>query len=518
MKLIIPMSGQGKRFVEAGYTIPKPLLPIDGKPIIEHVVNLFSKIDEIIFIVNDYHVRTTDLIDQLKRIAPLCKIIQVPVGSKAGPVDAVSESFEFIEEDEEIIVSYCDYGTVWDFDKFLKDARDTNADGSIACYRGFHPHMLGTDNYAFVREKEQILLEIREKQSFTSDRMSEYASNGTYYFKSGKILKKYFNKMLAEGVKINNEFYVSLVYNFLVQDSLRVNIFEIDKMLQWGTPKDYEDYLSWLNYFKKHESNSTKASNPPETRLILPMAGKGSRFSMQGYRQPKPLLPINNQPMFICAVNDLPKCERFDFVALAEHQQKYDLRSQLERHYPKNYTLTLLNEMTNGQACTCEIAMLEQQIDLEKPIMISASDNGVLYNEEEYQRIVDNPENDIIVWSFRNNQASLRNPDMYAWLDVDEHEFVKHVSCKKFIYKDPLKTHAIIGTMFFRKAKYFLEALRENYSLKHTTNGEYYVDDVLNRNIANGLRVKVFEVEKYVCWGTPDDYRTYNYWEEHFVK
>jgi bifunctional N-acetylglucosamine-1-phosphate-uridyltransferase/glucosamine-1-phosphate-acetyltransferase GlmU-like protein len=123
---------------------------------------------------------------------------------------------------------------------------------------------------------------------------------------------------------------------------------------------------------------------------------------------------------------------------------------------------------------------------------------------------------DIIVWSFRNNQTSKVNPNMYAWLEVDSEGYIKHVSCKKFIYDDPLNTHAIIGTMFFRKAKYFMDGLKKNFDESITTNGEYYVDDVINQNIKDGLKVKVFEADSYICWGTPDDYMTYNYWKEYF--
>ena len=107
---------------------------------------------------------------------------------------------------------------------------------------------------------------------------------------------------------------------------------------------------------------------------------------------------------------------------------------------------------------------------------------------------------------------------MYSWLDVDDNNNVKSVSCKKFIFDDPLKTHAIIGTMFFRKSKYFIDGLKENYENNFMTNNEYYVDDVLNRNIEMGLNIKVFEVENYICWGTPDDYETYNYWKDFFNK
>ena len=64
---------------------------------------------------------------------------------------AVSLIFDNIDDNDEVIVSYCDYGTDWNYKNFLKDTRDRN-DGAIACYKDFHPHMLGRDNYAFLKE------------------------------------------------------------------------------------------------------------------------------------------------------------------------------------------------------------------------------------------------------------------------------------------------------------------------------------------------------------------------------
>ena len=114
--------------------------------------------------------------------------------------------------------------------------------------------------------------------------------------------------------------------------------------------------------------------------------------------------------------------------------------------------------------------------------------------------------------------VSRNNPNMYAWLETDKNDYVKHVFCKKFIegIHDIKNSHVIIGTMFFRKAKYFIEGLHKNYKENIRTNGEFYVDDVLNQNIKHGLKVKVFEVKNYICWGTPNDYKTYLYWQQFF--
>jgi NDP-sugar pyrophosphorylase family protein len=516
IQLIIPMSGLGLRFVNAGYTDPKPLIKVDNKPIIQHVLELFPGVDTVTFICNEMHLATTDMESVLRTIAPNSKIVSIPY-QKLGPVNAILAAQEYINDDMETIVSYCDYGTVWDFEKFINDARKTNAEGSIACYKGFHPHMLGSDNYAFCREENNILLEIKEKQPFTSNKMNEYASNGTYYFSSGSILKKYFSKLIDSKIDTNGEYYVSMVYNLMVVDGLRVNIFEIEKMLQWGTPYDLEIYKQWSDYFFKINKYGHPKIEDSVSTLILPMAGHGSRFSEVGYKLPKPFLPVQNKPMFEQAIDCLPKTDKAVFISLEEHISKYDIHKVLKDKYDSYQVISVPN-VTSGQASTCQIGIISAGVDSDTPITISACDNGVYYDSHKYKTLLDDPTIDVIVWSFRNNQASKVNPHMYSWLDVDVNNNIKYVSCKNFIYENPLQTHAIIGTMFFRKAKYFLDGLVENHKNKFTTNGEYYVDDVINRCIEAGLTVKVFEVENYICWGTPDDYKTYLYWEEHFKK
>ena len=521
VQIIIPMSGLGQRFINAGYSDPKPLIEVDGKPIIEHVVNLFPGETDITFICNDHHLQTTNMRSTLQKICPNGKIFEVPVEGRQGPVHATSLIYDDIDDDKEVIVSYCDYGTAWDYSGFLKDTRERNADGAIACYRGFHPHMLGTDNYAFLQETDQgsrWMKAIREKSPFTNNRMQEYASNGTYYFKTGAIMKQYFSQLMDIGQKVNNEYYVSMVYNLLVKDSLTVSIFEIDHMLQWGTPNDLEIYNSWSKYFTNIIMPQPEHAET-DTALIFPMAGAGSRFSKQGYKDPKPLIDVNGLPMVVQAVNCLPYTTKQIFICLEEHLSSYPLAHTLQTHY-ENLEIHSINQVTQGQACTCEIGIQQSNIDKDDPILISACDNGVYYDVDKYNKLVSDQTIDVIVWTFRNNSASKNNPNMYAWLETDSHDNILSVSCKKFdpAVHDIKTSHVIIGTMFFRQAKYFIDGLKTNYDENIRTNNEFYVDDVINQNIKQGLNVKVFEVEHYICWGTPDDYETYCYWQTFFDK
>ena len=78
--------------------------------------------------------------------------------------------------------------------------------------------------------------------------------------------------------------------------------------------------------------------------------------------------------------------------------------------------------------------------------------------------------------------------------------------------------YAIIGTMFFRKSSIFLEGLQHIYENNIRTNNEFYVDNVLIPLIQKSYKVKLFEVDMYLCWDTPNDYKRYSYWNEYFMK
>lgn len=514
MQIIIPLSGIGKRFIDAGYNIPKPLILIDNIPMIEHVINLFSNENNFIFICNDKHLKETNMREILEKKVPSCKIVEVSVNDRKGPVYAVLQAYNYIDDNDEIIVSYCDYGTEWNYNDFLNKVHSSNVDGAIPSYIGFHPHMLGSDHYAYIQHENMFLKKIQEKKPFTNDKMCEYASNGTYYFKSGALLKKYFKMLIDNNININGEYYVSMVYNLLVEDNLKVLIYEIDKMLQWGTPYDLEVYNMWSSYFKK-KMTKMKLLKDDNTITILPMAGKGSRFSMMGYTTPKPFLEIEGLPMIVQALNSLPKTKELIIITLKEHVYKYPFCFEQIKNYYPNMTLKIIDDVTDGQATTCSV-IIDNLYD-DKPILISACDNGAYYDVEEYNKLLKDESIDVIVWSFNNNPTSKLYPYMYAWLDIDDNNNIQNVSVKKPLNNKP-NIHAIIGTMYFRKSKIFKEGFKYIKTHKIQTNGEYYVDDLLNPLIKMGYKIKIFPVDYYLCWGTPNDYKTYLYWENFFNK
>jgi dTDP-glucose pyrophosphorylase len=514
MHIIIPMSGIGKRFIQAGYKVPKPLIKVDKKPIIEHVCNLFPGEDKFTFICNAKHLADTNIKKVLKNIKPNANIIEI-ANHKKGPVYAVSLVNKLIENDEEVIVNYCDFGTYWNYQNFLNHTRNRNADAAIPAYKGFHPHMLGNTNYAFMKEKKQWMLEIKEKEPFTNNRMEEYASNGTYYFKKGMYVKKFFQELIDKNINLKGEYYVSLVYNLLVSNGLKVSIYEIQHMLQWGTPQDLKEYIMWSKYFSNILEQKKKIPIKNKSITLIPLAGRGVRFSSLGYNNPKPLLEVSGKPMVIQAANYLPSSQKLIFVTLKEHLNNYPLKKVLKDEF-ENPKIVSLQDVTSGQAITCSLGLKDE--DENSSLLIAATDNGMIYDQNKYQKLIEDKNIDAIIFTFRNHVSSNNNPHLYGWVKTDYKNNAKSVSVKVPISKKTYKDHAIVGTFWFRKVRFFYQGLENLINKNIKINDEYYVDSLMGELINLGFNVKVFEVDNYLCWGTPNDYETFIYWQSFFHK
>ncbi len=246
---------------------------------------------------------------------------------------------------------------------------------------------------------------------------------------------------------------------------------------------------------------------------LVPMAGAGERFAREGYDLPKPLIPVSGLPMAVRAARALPHGDRWVFVCLRQHLQEYGLDRVLERHFP-GCRVIAIDHMTEGQACTCALA--EPAVDPEEPLCIGACDNGMLWDRARLERLWADPRVDALIFTFRGNPTVVRSPTAYGWVRVDQDGRALGVSCKVPLSERPLRDHAIVGTFWFRRASLFFDGVREQVARDLRVNREFYVDVTMNVLIEQGLDVRVFEVDRYIAWGTPEDLRTYEYWEDCF--
>lgn len=256
MKIIIPMTGYGSRFVAAGYKELKPFIKVMGQPILKWIVDgMYPEEKDILFVCRKEHLDTiSGMAKQLNEIAPTAKIFSISDWVKKGPVYDVLRASEAINNDEPCIINYCDFYMSWNWKQEKEKILERNCEGCVPCYTGFHPHLLVPKNlYAScLTDGNDNLIEIREKYSFEKDKTRAKHSPGVYYFKSGKLLKKYCQKLVDANQAINGEYYASMPYNFMVQDGLKVWIpTNIDYFCQWGTPEDMEESLYWLNTIRR---------------------------------------------------------------------------------------------------------------------------------------------------------------------------------------------------------------------------------------------------------------------------
>ena len=232
MKVLIPMAGAGSRFEQAGYTFPKPLIEVNGKPMIQLVVENINVDAEHIFIVQKEHYDKYNLQYLLHLISPNCKIVQVD-GITEGAACTTLLAKEFIDNDEPLLTANSDQFVDWDSNEFLYAMQADGVDGGILTFESLHP------KWSFAKVNDSgFVTEVAEKKPISNN-----ATVGIYYWAKGSDYVKYAEQMIKEDRRVNNEFYVCPVLNEAIEDDKKVRIFPIENMWGLGTPEDLEIFL-----------------------------------------------------------------------------------------------------------------------------------------------------------------------------------------------------------------------------------------------------------------------------------
>lgn len=244
--------------------------------------------------------------------------------------------------------------------------------------------------------------------------------------------------------------------------------------------------------------------------ILVPMAGLGSRFKNEGYEVPKPLIKINGNYMFINSLNFLETNKNNFFFIYNIFLDKYNLKEIINSNFPNSKLITI-NFTTKGQASTCLLA--KNYIKKDEDLLITPCDSSIIFSNSKFVKLKE--ECDVIIFVFRNNLCVINHPEQYGWVKVDKNNNVTDLSIKKKISTDPLKDYAIVGTFWYKYSNLFFDSAEKLVKEGIKINNEFYVDESCRYLIAN-YKVKIFEVDYYVCWGTPNDLKKYNYWYEFF--
>lgn len=231
MNILIPMAGAGSRFQQAGYTFPKPLIDVNGKPMIQVVVDNINIEATYIYVVQKSHREKYNLDTLLNIITPNCKIVEVE-GVTEGAACTTLLAKEFIDNDQPLLLANSDQFIEWDSNEFMYKMIEQNTDGGILTFYSIHPKWsyAKLDDFGYVTE-------VQEKNP-----ISDKATVGIYYWRRGCDYVRCAEQMIDKNIRVNNEFYVCPVYNEAIADGLKIKTFSIEKMWGLGTPED-------LNYF-----------------------------------------------------------------------------------------------------------------------------------------------------------------------------------------------------------------------------------------------------------------------------
>lgn len=232
LNVLIPMAGAGSRFQAAGYTFPKPLIEVKGKPMIQVVVENLNIDANFIYVVQKEHREKYNLDTLLNLITPGCKIVETD-GMTEGAACTALLAKEFIDSDAPLFFANSDQFVEWDSNEFLYKMNETNVDGGIVSFKATHP------KWSFAKVDENgFVTEVAEKNP-----ISDIATVGYYYYKHGSNFVKYAEQMIEKDVRVNGEFYICPIFNELIADCKKIKTFDIPKMWGIGTPTDLQYFL-----------------------------------------------------------------------------------------------------------------------------------------------------------------------------------------------------------------------------------------------------------------------------------
>jgi bifunctional N-acetylglucosamine-1-phosphate-uridyltransferase/glucosamine-1-phosphate-acetyltransferase GlmU-like protein len=201
--------------------------------------------DDFTFICNNRHLADNiHMREILQGYVKKSQVIAIPP-HKYGPVYTIHTSMFLIPQDEPVIIAHCDTPLGWDYEDFKQYVGEVDADGCIVSHTGFHPHTLSKTMMAYSKTAGDRVLEVKEKACYTNNRFEEHASSGVYYFKKGSYVTHYFSEAIDQDINYNGEYYVTLVYNLLIENNLKVYSYVHDYVMSLGTPSDLQNYEAW---------------------------------------------------------------------------------------------------------------------------------------------------------------------------------------------------------------------------------------------------------------------------------
>jgi dTDP-glucose pyrophosphorylase len=252
MNILIPLAGNGSRFINRGFKTPKPLIEIIDKPMIQHSIESLNLEGNYIFIIRTQHNIDNKLTNLLQKLKPNCKIIEIDKLTQ-GCTDTCLYAKTYINNNKPLIITNCDQILDWDSNRFLDYLQlNTDIDGTVMTYKSTHP------KNSFIKINHNgFATELVEKKV-----ISDIALVGFHYWKCGRDFVWSAEELIKQNIRMNDEYYISITYNLLIKQNKLISTYPLNEDNETyhaiGTPDDMFKYMDEQHNigFKKFDMTS----------------------------------------------------------------------------------------------------------------------------------------------------------------------------------------------------------------------------------------------------------------------
>ncbi len=232
VQVLIPMAGNGSRFVQAGYPVPKPLIDVEGKPMIKRVIENLGDEHTFTFIVRKEHIEGPWGHKLFETLSSLADGFSIKILDKIteGAACTCLEARQFLSPSYPLLIANCDQLLDWDPNDFFEKSLDSHSDGTIVTFDSNNPA------HSYVKlDKEGYITEVAEKKV-----ISNKATAGLYFWNHAQDFFDCAEAMIERNLRVNGEFYVSPVHNIGIQTRMLFNTYHVDHFWPLGTPEQLD--------------------------------------------------------------------------------------------------------------------------------------------------------------------------------------------------------------------------------------------------------------------------------------
>jgi NDP-sugar pyrophosphorylase family protein len=499
------MSGNGNRFLRAGYEDLKPLIKIGEESMIERVLSRYPSKSDPIVILNVDHGQHERLTREIKRLRPEAKIVNIS-SHNLGPSHAVAQALHVINPNKKIVVSYCDVLAEYDNSKLLAELE--SAEGVFVTHKGYFPYQQRGTNFGCVEIDETGLINRIIEKKISLHPEEEYASSGVYGFKNIDFLESCLKYQVKTGLSNDNEFYISRALEYALISGLKIANVSAQNFISLGTPEDVEEINYWTALFHEisiHESENSNFLEMQSIRsnLIVLAAGQGSRID-QGV--PKPALKFLGTPLWRFS---WPKeLATSNIISKLITQSKF---ADFFSDYIEETSLLLLDAVTPGQAHTAYRAITEPGLNANSFPMTFLSCDNLMDTGRYLSASVFDQDWDVLIWVAENYLDAKVNPSQFSWAICDSNLDIIGVEFKKFTNLP--RSYPLIGGFTFRTMRLAEELLKEVIEVAEKSKIESYLDQVLEICLTKGISIRPYLIKDYATVGTETEYKKAKYYE-----